>query len=245
MLWRDGQWVGIRDPYDDVMQRTGDEFGTAVTLLAPCEPRVILGMAHNGPGDRVLPPQAFMKSARTAIGPGGAVYLDPRVGTVHVEGELAIVMRRHARFLRPAEVADAVLGYTIANDVTAVDQAALDDKMTQSKNGDGFTPLGPWIVTDVDWRSACIDVDVNGEREASGTTADLAYDVVEQLVYLSSIMTLGPGDVVLTGAPRTAARVQPGDHVSITIAGVGTLKNSVKRLSADPTATAPQQQEYR
>lgn len=244
MLWRDGQWVGIRDPYDDAMHLTGDEFGTAVTLLVPCEPRVILGMAHNGPGDRVHPPQAFMKSARTAIGPGGLIQLDARVGTVHVEGELAVVMRRHARFLRPADVPDAVLGYTIANDVTAVDQVALDDKMTQSKNGDGFTPLGPWIATDVDWRAASIDVEVNGELRASGTTADLAYDVVEQLVYLSSIMTLGPGDVVLTGSPRTAARVEPGDHVSIAIAGFGILENPVKRLAFDSTVAAPRHQEY-
>jgi 2-keto-4-pentenoate hydratase/2-oxohepta-3-ene-1,7-dioic acid hydratase in catechol pathway len=232
VAWRDGQWVGIYDPFADVIRLTGSEFGTQVSLLAPCEPRVILGMAHNGPGDRVLPPQAFLKSARTAVGPGGTVRLDPRVGTVHAEGELAIVIGRTARQVCASEVADVVLGYTIANDVTAIDQVALDGKMTQAKNGDGFTPIGPWITTDLDWRNVEIDVVVNGEQRAHGVTSDLAYDIVEQIVYLSSIMTLGPGDVILTGAPGTATPVELGDEVAITLGGIGTLRNSVERLHA-------------
>lgn len=240
VLWSHEQWVGIRDPFDDVLELTGHAFGTDVTFLAPCEPRVILGMSHNGPGDRVLPPQAFMKSARTAVGPGDAICVDPYAGAVNVEGELAVVMRRTVRHLRPDDVAGAVLGYTIGNDVTAIDQISLDEKMTQAKNGDGFTPLGPWISTEVDWWDVDIDVSVNGERRAHGTTADLAYNVVELLVYLSSIMTLGRGDVVLTGAPLTSTCIEPGDDVAITLAGLGTLKNSVKALPVHPL-TQPQE----
>jgi 2-keto-4-pentenoate hydratase/2-oxohepta-3-ene-1,7-dioic acid hydratase in catechol pathway len=224
VIWRDEQWVGITDPFSDSFDLTGDAFGTNVTLLAPCRPRVILGMAHNGPGDRRLPPQAFMKSSRTAVGPGDLIRIDPMLGAVNVEGELAVVMRRTVRHLQPDDVADAVLGYTIGNDVTAIDQIPLDEKMTQVKNGDGFTPMGPWISTGVDWRDVNID---NGEHRAHGNTADLAHNVVEILVYLSSIMTLGPGDVILTGAPRTSTRVEPGDHVAISLAGLGTLENPV------------------
>ena len=237
VIWRDEQWVGVRDPFGERFDLTGRTFGTDVTLLAPCGPRVILGMAHNGPGDRPLPPQAFMKSSRTAVGPGEAIRLDPKVGEVNVEGELAVVMRRTVRHLRPDDVADAVLGFTIGNDVTAIDQIPLDEKMTQAKNGDGFTPLGPWITTGVDWWDVDIDVSVNGEHRAHGNTADLAYNVVEVLVYLSSIMTLGRGDVILTGAPRTSTRVEPGDQVAISLAGLGTLNNPVTHHSPHLTTT--------
>lgn len=239
VAWRDAQWCGIRDPFAETLQLTGHRFGTDVRLLAPCEPRVILGMAHNGPGDRGLPPQAFLKSARTAVGPGDTIWLDPRAGTVHIEGELAVVMRRTARNLRPDEVPGAILGYTIGNDVTAIDQVAVDEKMTQVKNGDGFTPLGPWIETRLDWTDVGIDVRVNGVLRAHGSTADLAYDVVEQLVYLSSIMTLGAGDVVLMGSPHTAASVEPGDDVAISLTGLGSLHNPVAGLAARRPATAP------
>lgn len=237
VIWRDEQWVGVRDPFGNRFDLTGRTFGTDVTLLAPCGPRVILGMAHNGPGDRPIPPQAFMKSSRTAVGPGEAIRLDSTLGEVNVEGELAVVMRRTVRHLRPDDVADAVLGFTIGNDVTAIDQIPLDEKMTQAKNGDGFTPLGPWITTGVDWRDVDIDVSVNGEHRAHGNTADLAYNVVEVLVYLSSIMTLGRGDVILTGAPRTSTRVEPGDQVAISLAGLGTLNNPVTHHSPQLTTT--------
>jgi len=230
--------MGVADPFGDSFELTGGVFGTDVTFLAPCNPKVILGMAHNGPGDRSIRPQAFMKSSRTAVGPGEAIRLDPEVGEVNVEGELAVVMRRTVRHLRPEDVADAVLGFTIGDDVTAIDQIPLDEKMTQAKNGDGFTPLGPWIVTDVDWWDVGIDVVVNGEHRAHGTTADLAYNVVEVLVYLSSVMTLGRGDVILTGAPHTFTSVEPGDHVAISLAGLGTLENPVARLSPHRTAEA-------
>lgn len=232
MIWRDEQWMGVRDPFGNSFDLSGRAFGTDVRLLVPCRPRVILGMAHNGPGDRLLPPQAFMKSSRTSVGPGDAIRIDPILGEVNVEGELAVVMRRTVRHLRPDDVADAILGFTIGNDVTAIGQIPLDEKMTQAKNGDGFTPLGPWILTGADWRDVDIDVSVNGEHRAHGNTADLAYNVVEVLVYLTSIMTLGPGDVVLTGAPRTSTRVEPGDDVAISLAGLGTLKNPVTHHSA-------------
>ena len=235
VVWRDQRWWGIRDLFADEVHLTGQTFEADAPLLAPCQPRVILGMAHNGPGDRRFAPQAFLKSARTAVGPQNAIVLDARTGAVNVEGELAVVLRRTARCLRPDEVPGAILGYTIGNDVTAIGQVAFDEKMTQVKNGDGFTPLGPYLTTQLDWHDVGIDVEVNGMLRARGTTADLAYDVIEQLVYLSSIMTLGAGDVVLMGAPGTATSVEPGDNVAITIAGLGTLRNPVVALKPRPS----------
>ena len=99
----------------------------------------------------------------------------------------------------------AILGYTIGNDVTAVEQIALDDKMTQAKHGDGFTPIGPWIETDLDPAAVPITVRVNGEDQACHT-AQLAWNITEQLVYLTCYLSLGPGDVVLTARPAPSPR---------------------------------------
>ncbi|MFH5821251.1 fumarylacetoacetate hydrolase family protein [Georgenia sp. AZ-5] len=226
-------WAVVEDVFARPLVPTGERHPQdGARLLAPVEPRVVLGMAHNtGPADRELPPQAFMKSARTVVGPGDAIRLDPRRGEVKVEGELAVVVRRQCRNLAPEEVPDAVLGWTVGNDVTAVDQVALDEKMTQSKNGDGFTPLGPWVETELDPRDVAIEVRVGDEVAAAGSTSGLARDVVELLVYLTAHLDLGPGDVVLTGAPGTGATVVPGDRAAITLAGIGTLTNPVVRAA--------------
>jgi 2-keto-4-pentenoate hydratase/2-oxohepta-3-ene-1,7-dioic acid hydratase in catechol pathway len=103
---------------------------------------VVVGMAHNGsPAERSRPPQAFLKSARTITDPDTPIGLDDHLGQIHVETELAVVIRRTSHNLSAADVAAAILGYTIGNDITAVDQIPLDEVMTQAKNGDGFTPI--------------------------------------------------------------------------------------------------------
>ena len=226
-------WVEIDDPYVDSvrdgMPVTGRRHPAAEAhLLAPTLPLVVLGMAHNGaPGDRELPRQAFLKSPRTVIGPGESMVVDDELGRVNVECELAVVIRRHCRHLTAAQVPGAILGYTVGNDVTAIDQIPLDEKMTQSKNGDGFTPLGPWIETSLDPGDVAMTVRVNGAVVAESTTARLAWDITEQLVYLTRYLTLGPGDVVLTGAPGTFAPVKPGDVAEVSLAGIGPLANPV------------------
>ena len=222
-------WVEITDPFAPVPVPTGVRHPMAgATLLAPVQPLVVLGMAHNGaPGDRDLPRQAFVKSPRTVIGPGENIVVDDHLGQVNVECELALVIRRTCRHLTADEVPAAILGYTVGNDVTAVDQIALDEKMTQSKHGDGFTPLGPWIETAVDPSDVAMSVRVGSELVATGRTSQLAWTITEQLVYLTRYLTLGPGDVVLTGAPGTFAPVKPGDVAEVSIAGIGTLTNPV------------------
>jgi 2-keto-4-pentenoate hydratase/2-oxohepta-3-ene-1,7-dioic acid hydratase in catechol pathway len=224
------QWAQVADPFAEHPVLTGASYPVASAgLLAPVQPLVVLGMAHNGaPGDRDRPRQAFLKSPRTVIGPDEPIIVDEDLGQVNIEGELAVVIRRTSRHLTAEQVPEAILGYTIGNDVTAVDQVTLDEKMTQSKHGDGFTPLGPWIETDLDPAAVPIMVTVNGKPLARASTGQLAWNITEQLVYLTTYLTLGPGDVVLTGAPGTFVPVKPGDDAQIILGGIGTLSNPVR-----------------
>lgn len=226
-------WVQVADPFAEHPVLTGASYPIAsARLVAPVQPLVVLGMAHNGaPGDRDLPRQAFLKSPRTVIGPHDPITVDDHLGQVNIEGELAVVIRRTSRHLTAEQVPDAILGYTIGNDVTAVDQIPLDEKMTQSKHGDGFTPLGPWIETDLEPSAVAMTVSVNGKPLAHASTSQLAWNITEQLVYLTSYLTLGPGDIVLTGAPGTFVPVKPGDDAQITLDGIGTLSNPVRARS--------------
>jgi 2-keto-4-pentenoate hydratase/2-oxohepta-3-ene-1,7-dioic acid hydratase in catechol pathway len=224
-----GGWQIAPNPFSHEASSPTELRTTNPQFLAPVEPRVILGMAHNGsPENRSTAPQAFMKSARTAAGPGENVRFDPTVGRVIVEGELAVVIGRTARNLSIDNAMDAVLGYTIGNDVSATDQSALDSFWTQTKNGVNFTPLGPWIETDFDPFDATIQLSVNGSQVAEESTSRLARNVPEILAYVTRHVTLGPGDIVLTGCPDTLHEVHPGDTFAITIAGIGTLAGGIE-----------------
>lgn len=225
------QWAVVADLFAPALERTGETHPVAGTrLLAPVEPRVVLGMAHNtAPDDRALAPQAFHKSVRTVVGPGDAIVLDPRRGTLVAEAELVLVIGRECRNVTAAQAPEYILGWTGGNDLTAVDQS-WDDKLLQVKNGDGFTPLGPWIETDWDGSNWALVTETAGGVRAEGCTDGLAWNPFEALEYLSSHLTLGPGDIVLTGAPHTSVRVVVGDEVSCTVAGVGTLVNPVREL---------------
>lgn len=226
----DGGWRGVRDPTEGDPDDTVEEWTVSeARVLAPCRPRIVIGMSHNNgsAADRELPPQAFLKSPRGLVGPGDPILVDPALGTHAVEGELGLVIARPARRLRPESALDAVLGATVVNDVTLLDQIALDDHLVQSKGADGGTPVGPWIDTSADWRAATIRMNVNGVERVTASVADLAYDPVEVLCYLTRYLTLGPGDVVLCGAPGTTVAVEPGARVAITIEGIGELVNEV------------------
>ena len=224
------RWREVADPFAAELAYTGTDHPVGgVRLLAPVQPTVVVGMAHNGsPAERTRPPQAFLKSARTVTGPDTPVVLDDHLGQVHVETELAVVIRRTSRDLTAADITAAILGYTIGNDITAVDQIPLDEMMTQAKNGDGFTPIGPWIETDLDLTRIPMTVHVNGKLVASSDTSQLARNVTEALVYLTSYLTLGPGDIVLTGCPGTFASVKPGDTSTVSITGIGDLTNPIQ-----------------
>jgi 2-keto-4-pentenoate hydratase/2-oxohepta-3-ene-1,7-dioic acid hydratase in catechol pathway len=199
------------------------------TFLAPSVPANVLGMAHNtGQPGRDLPPQAFHKAATSVIGPGDAIELAPGMRRVDPEAELAIVIRTKARGLTPENARGAVLGFTIGNDVTCRDLQRTDELWISAKSQDTFTPAGPWIVTGLDDANLAVDVVLNGTPLRAASTADLGWKVDEVLVYLTSFMTLHPGDLVLTGFPAECAPLAPGDTVVCRVQGIGELLNPVK-----------------
>lgn len=210
------------EPGDSVHQESFE-------FLAPSVPANVLGMAHNtGQAGRGLPPQAFHKAATSVIGPGDAIELTADAGHVDPEAELAIVIGRRARGLAPGNARSAVLGFTIGNDVTSRDLQKSDQLWISAKSQDTFTPAGPWIVTTLDDADAAISIIHNGTALEAASSADLGWKVDEILVYLTSFMTLHPGDLVLTGFPAECAPISPGDTVTCRVEGIGELTNPVK-----------------
>jgi 2-keto-4-pentenoate hydratase/2-oxohepta-3-ene-1,7-dioic acid hydratase in catechol pathway len=198
------------------------------TLLAPCRPRLVVGMAHNtGAADRRLPPQAFLKSPHTVVGPGESIVIPAGRTRVESEGEVAVVIGSLARDLTEDTALAAVFGYTCANDVTDRAAQVSDSLWTEAKSPDTFTPLGPWIRTDLNPDDVEITVGDDDGFAPVSRTSGLARNVAELLVYLSSVMTLHPGDVVLAGAPGPGRALRPGGTSTIDIAGIGVLANPV------------------
>jgi len=224
------EWAVVVDPFAAAPERTGETVpAAAARLLAPVEPRVLVGIAHNlTNNDHVLPIQAWHKSVHSVVGPGAAIEARQGLGTVNIEGELAVVIGTVAQDLTLENALDVVLGYTIVNDVTNVDRNAVDEKNFEGKGGTGYTPLGPWIETAVpDPDDIATSVVVNGVERAASGSFNLPSSVAATLVYVSAWVTLHPGDVVMTGAPNTFVPVVAGDRVDITLAGLGTLSNPV------------------
>ncbi|MFE4078107.1 fumarylacetoacetate hydrolase family protein [Paenarthrobacter sp. YIM B13468] len=237
------QWIVIDSPFGasranaSSPSRHGWEKGAGVsegsfTFLAPSVPANVLGMAHNtGQAGRDLPPQAFHKAASSVIGSGEAIQLSSNVGHVDPEAELTVVVGSTARGLTLETAGSAILGYTIGNDVSARDLQKTDELWISAKSQDTFTPAGPWIVTDLDAADLSIRIVHNGTGLTPASTADLGWKVDEIMVYLTSFMTLHPGDLVLTGFPAECARIQPGDTVVCRVEGIGELSNPVTTAS--------------
>ena len=232
-------WTVVDSPFPGSPANTGSaarrgwETGDTVdegsfTFLAPSIPANVLGMAHNtGQAGRDLPPQAFHKAASSVVGPGDAIELGPGVGRVEPEAELTIVIGRKVRRLTLSNARTAVLGFTIGNDVSARDLQHSDALWISAKSQDTFTPAGPWIVTGLDGADLAIGIRHNGAELKAASTADLGWGVDEILVYLTSFMTLHPGDLVLTGFPAECAHLNAGDTVTCHIEGIGRLTNPV------------------
>ncbi|MBT2536522.1 fumarylacetoacetate hydrolase family protein [Arthrobacter sp. ISL-69] len=233
-------WTVIDSPFPGSLANAGDpprtgwQHGSTVgedsfIFLAPSVPANVLGMAHNtGQAGRDHPPQAFHKAATSVVGPGDAIELAPGVGHVDPEAELTIVVGRRARGLTLENARTAVLGYTVGNDVTARELQKTDDLWISAKSQDTFTPAGPWIVTGLDSSALSIGIVHNGKELRHASSADLGWGVDEILVYLTSFMTLHPGDLVLTGFPAESARLHPGDTVTCRVEGIGELTNPVR-----------------
>jgi len=173
-------------------------------------------------------PVFFMKPTTTVIGPGAnIIYPGYFVTRVDYEAELAVVMKRRAKNVKETEALDYILGYTCANDVTARNLQPKDGQWTIAKSFDTFLPLGPAIVPDVSPDNLDISCLVNGLVKQSSNTRNFIFTVPFLVSYLSKIMTLLPGDVIITGTPSGISPIIPGDQVTVSIKGVGDLINPV------------------
>jgi 2-keto-4-pentenoate hydratase/2-oxohepta-3-ene-1,7-dioic acid hydratase in catechol pathway len=203
-------------------------------LIAPAVPTKIVcvglnyhnhitEMGHDLPDEPVI----FLKPPTAVIGPDVPIEMPEGVGRVDHEAELAVVVGRRTHNAS-REVARAnILGYTCGNDVTARDLQAKDGQWTRAKGFDTFCPLGPWIDTDIDPTDLTVECYVNGERRQSASTSDMLFDVYDLVSFISSVMTLVPGDVVLTGTPGGIGQIVAGDTVEVRIEGLGLLRNTV------------------
>ncbi len=174
-------------------------------------------------------PVIFLKPNTAIIGPNAPIRLPANASPVHFEGELAPVIGRPCKDVPAARAAENILGYTVANDVSARDQQKADGQWTRAKGHDTFCPVGPWIVTDVDPADLELRTDVNGDVKQHSRTSLMIHDVGAIIEWISAVMTLLPGDLILTGTPAGVGPIEDGDTVSITIEGIGTLSNPVVR----------------
>ncbi|GAB6124722.1 fumarylacetoacetate hydrolase family protein [Humidesulfovibrio idahonensis] len=183
-------------------------------------------------------PIIFLKPPSSVIGPGDAIVLPSCSQRVDYEAELALVMGKAARFVSEAEAMRHVFGFSCANDVTARDLQKKDGQWTRAKSFDTFCPVGPWIETQVDdLRGLGLRALVNGEVRQQGNTAEMIFPPAMLVSFVSRVMTLLPGDVILTGTPAGIGPIQDGDEVTIEIDEVGFLTNAVvSEGPADPAA---------
>lgn len=206
-----------------------------VQLLSPVLPTKVVCVGKNYSehademdGDVPDEPLIFIKPATTVIGQNASVVYPKQSKEVHHEAELAVVMSKVARHVKAEDASQYILGYTAANDVTARDLQSKDGQWTRSKSFDTFCPLGPAIETELDpLERLAIICKVNGEVRQAGFTSDMVFGVAEILEFVTSVMTLLPGDVILTGTPAGVGRVEPGDIMEVEIDGIGTLINRV------------------
>ncbi len=204
-------------------------------FLAPVQPSKIIAVGLNYrdharemglelPGEPIL----FMKPATAVIGPFEEIRYPSQSSRVDYEAELAVVIGTTCRNVRASRAKDCILGYTCLNDVTARDLQAKDGQWTRAKSFDTFAPIGPWIATDIeDPHALSITARLNGEVKQSSNTSNLIFSVFELVEFISSVMTLKPGDVIATGTPSGVGPMLPGDEIAIEIEGIGVLNNRV------------------
>ena len=210
-----------------------------VALLPPCEASIVMCVGRNYAehirelgnmpfgGDLPTEPGLFLKGLNALSGPGDDIPYPRWTQDLQYEGELAVVIGQRMRNVRPEDALDHVLGYTCAVDVTARDKQRTDLQWVRGKSADGFCPVGPWLETDVDPRDVGVRTVVNGQVRQDGRTSDMIFAVADVLAYVSSFMTLNPGDLVLTGTPEGVGKLNVGDVIEVSVEGVGTLVNQV------------------
>jgi 2-keto-4-pentenoate hydratase/2-oxohepta-3-ene-1,7-dioic acid hydratase in catechol pathway len=223
------------DPFETWMRGTEVASLAGVRFLAPCQPTKIIAVglnylshAEEVGADVPQEPFFFLKPPSAIIAHGGKiVYPADLSQRVDFEGELAVVVAKSGRNITTREARQYVLGYTCANDVTARDLQRTDPQWTRAKGFDTFCPLGPVIATDADPSNLMVRTRLNGELRQEASTSEMVFSVEQLISYISVVMTLEAGDVILTGTPAGVGELQPGDRIEVEIEGIGTLTNTV------------------
>lgn len=207
----------------------------SVRLAAPAVPTKVVCVGRNYRehaaemgSDVPVEPLLFLKPPSALLEPGGAIVFPPQSRHLSYEGELAVVMGRRCRDAAPDEALDYVFGYTCANDVTARDLQKADGQWTRGKGFDTFLPLGPYLVTGLPWEGLRVRTRVSGETRQDGNTRDMVFSVPYLISYISQVMTLEPGDLILTGTPPGVGSMGVEDTVEVEVEGIGTLQNRVR-----------------
>ena len=214
---------------------TGEEIPVGeVRLLAPVIPSKVVCVGRNYVehaaemgGEVPEEPLIFLKPSTAVIGPGDPIPYPPISRQVDHEGELGVVIGRLASRVRIEEAGKVILGFTCGNDVTARDLQRKDGQWTRGKGFDGFCPLGPWVETELDPSDVSVECRVNGQTRQAGRTSQLTFGPAELVEFVSNVMTLLPGDVILTGTPAGVGPMQVGDRVEVEVEGIGVLANEV------------------
>lgn len=223
------------DLFGHYRRRAGKTPLADVKLVAPCEPSKILCVGRNyiehakELGNEVPKvPLIFMKPPSSIIANGDPIVLPPQSKQVEHEAELVVVIGKRGRNVTAEQARDYIFGYTVGNDVTARDLQKIDGQWTRAKGFDTFCSFGPWIDTDFDASDAVITCRVSGQMRQMASTRDMVFNVATLIAYVTSIMTLEPGDLLFTGTPAGVGELKSGDVVDVEIEGLGKLSNPVK-----------------
>ncbi len=237
---KDEAFATIGSPFTDM--RCGHSLGqlSAIPLIAPVQPGKIICVAMNFINHvlerepwREMPkePSLFLKPPSAVIGPDEFIELPFLDHPTHHEAELVAVMGRTARNVLPHESLQYVFGYTCGNDVTDEVLHDVYGQGNRAKSYETFCPLGPWIETDLDTSNLYIYSKTNGELRQSGSSSEMAFGLPAIISFISSIMTLNPGDAIMTGTPAGISVMSAGDTIEIGVEGIGVLRNPVRFCS--------------
>lgn len=235
-ILHDGEVTELEDGFFGPLKtRSSGHARAGVKLLAPCSPSKVVAVGlnyrdHARELDLPVPetPVIFLKPPTSIIGPGDIIQYPGMSSRVDYEAELGIVIKDRVKDIRPEEARGHILGYTCANDVTARDLQKKDGQWTRAKSFDTFCPIGPWIETDLAPDDLLVESFLNGGRRQSSRTSQFIFKVDHLISFISQIMTLCPGDLIITGTPAGIGPMGSGDEIEVRIEGIGSLKNVVK-----------------
>ncbi len=223
----------VEGEYEDGSVRAVDgeyEVGVDGRLLPPCDPTAVYCVGRNFSEkldqmdyDRPDEPDFFIKPPVALLGHETPIRYPSFTDELTYAGELAAVIEERCRNVAPADTSDVIWGFTVLNDIDALDQS----RRTARKAFDGAAPLGPWIETDVDPVGIEMYTDINGERRQADNTQNMFFKPDEVVSFLSERVTFQPGDVISFGSPANPGRIEPGDKIEITYKGVGSLRNTL------------------